>query len=143
MNSSWTYLSSAQSASTAETNYGTLSIPILLGSALHDDTHKHTDSPWCRQAQIDLDGRRLSVEVINHIEGPKVPATQQAVAREFHLPALVHTISYHQGLRVSGGNAFLSLSAQVQFQQAVHPINTLVIARMPLGHRILKTLLKS
>lgn len=85
----------------------------------------------------------LAVKIIHHVEGPEASAAHQRIVHKIDGPALVHHFRCRQRNRVSHRQARLSLTAKIQFQQAVNTVNSFMVPDIALPAKYLKKLFKS
>lgn len=107
------------------------------------DPFQHPDHPLCRNIQIDFNCQRFAVKVIHHIEGPEASAADQRIVHKIDGPALVHRLRRCQRSRITYRQALFSLTAKIQFHQAVNTVNSFMIPAFALPAKDLKKLFKS
>ena len=112
-------------------------------SAVCHEPVQHSDNPLRRVIQVNFDRQRFPVIIIHHVEGPETSATHQRIVHKIDGPALVHRLWCCQRSRIAHWQALFSLTAIIQFQQAVNPVNALMVLGVALPAKDLKKLFKS
>ncbi len=104
---------------------------------------QYPDDPLGRDVQADFYRQCFAVKIVHHIEGTEASATDQCIMHKIDGPALVQRFWRRQWCRVTHWKSMLSLATEIQFQQAVDPVNTLMIRGVTLPAQQLEQLLKT
>lgn len=113
-----------------------------ISTVCHDPV-QHSHDPLRRDIQVNFDRQCFAVKIIHHVEGPEASAAHQRIVHKIDGPALVHRFRCRQRSRVAHRQALLSLTAKIQFQQAVNTVNALMVPDIALPAKYLKKLFKS
>lgn len=81
----------------------------------------------------DLNAQRLSIALINDVEGAERTAVVRRVAHEAQGPYPVEFVGLQQRLALTSAQSLLRLALEVQPHLAVHPVNTLVVPWLAIG----------
>ena len=93
-----------------------------------------------RDGGTDLNAQRLSIALINDVEGAERTAVVHRVAHEVQGPYPVEFVGLQQRLALTGAQSLLRLALEVQPHLAVHPVNTLVVPWLAIGAQPIKAL---
>lgn len=107
-------------------------------SAVCHDPVQHSHDPLRRDIQINFDRQCFAVKIIHHVEGPEASAAYQRIVHKIDGPALVHRLWRHQRNRIAHWQVLFSLTAKIQFQQEVNPVNALMVPGVALPAKDLK-----
>lgn len=108
-------------------------------SAVCHDPAQHSDNPLRRDIQVNFDRQRFPVITIHHVEGSETSAAHQRIVHKIDGPALVHRLWRCQRSRIAHRQVLFSLTAKIQFQQEVNPVNALMVPCVALPAKDLKT----
>lgn len=102
---------------------------------------QHSHDPLRRDIQVNFDRQCFAVKIIHHVEGPEAPAAHQRIVHKIDGSALVHRLWCRQRSRITHRQALFSLTAKIQFQQAVNTMNPFIVPCIALPAQHLKKLL--
>lgn len=89
-----------------------------------DEFSQRTYHPLGRQAGIDLDSQRLTVEVIEHIERAEAPTAPQGIGHEVDRPGVMRPCRHQEGLPDPVWQTLAAPASEVELEVAVHPPQT-------------------
>lgn len=104
---------------------------------------QYSDHPLRRDIQVNFDRQCFAVKIIHYVEGPEASAAHQRIVHKIDGPALVHRLWRCQRSRITHRQALFSLTAKIQFQQAINPVNTFMIPGVTLPAQQLEQLIKT
>lgn len=115
---------------------------ILRGLA-GPNKFQHSHDPLRGDIQVNFDRQCFAVKIIHHVEGPEAPAAHQRIVHKIDGPALIHRLWRRQRSRITHRQALISLTAKIQFQQAVNTVNSFMVPDIALPAQHQKKLFKS
>ena len=112
-------------------------------SAVCHDPVQHSHDLLRRDIQVNFDRQCFAVKIVHHVDGPEASAAHQRIVHKIDGPALVHRLWRGQRIRITHRQTLFSLTAKIQFQQTVTPVNTPMVPAVALPAQHLKKLFKS
>lgn len=102
------------------------------------DPTEHSNHTSGRQAEVYFDRQSLVIKIIDDIKCAKVTAENQRVMHKINRPALVQNLRCDQRRWVTYRLTPFAFATKIQLQQAVNPVDTLMIPGFSLSAKNLK-----
>ena len=97
---------------------------------LFDKIVEHGDHTCAGQGEVNFDGERFAIALVEHIEQTLGSPVVERVAHELHRPRLVELRRRLQGHHLARRHAHLRSTHLVQARHTMHAIDALVVPRI-------------
>lgn len=104
----------------------------LWFAAPSNDLIQDPDNSLGWQGEVNFDGQRFAVEIVNDIEQSDAPAIVELIVHEIHGPNNIDGLGHMQGFWLLAHQAFTWLDTQIELQFPIDPVHTLVVPLEPL-----------